>query len=74
MQGGFPAADILSPLTGIMPRWLIDILLAVGLTAGASYAAEPVAVLARRRRQGTDHPTTGHPTTGHPAKRHKQIK
>jgi ABC-type enterobactin transport system permease subunit len=34
-----------------MPRWLIDVLLAVALTAAASYAVEPVAVVARRRRQ-----------------------
>jgi hypothetical protein len=34
-----------------MPRWLEEVLLAVGLTAAASYAAEPVAVVARRRRQ-----------------------
>jgi hypothetical protein len=37
-----------------MPRWLIDILLAVALTVAASYVVEPVAVLARRRRQRDD--------------------
>jgi hypothetical protein len=49
-----PAADILSPITGLMPGWLEDVLLAVGLTVAASYAAEPVAVVARRRRQRGD--------------------
>jgi hypothetical protein len=34
-----------------MPRWLIDVLLAAGLMAAAAYAAEPVAVLARRKRR-----------------------
>jgi hypothetical protein len=37
-----------------MPRWLVDVLLAAGLMAAAAYAAEPVAVLARRRRQRGD--------------------
>jgi hypothetical protein len=48
------AADILAPLTGMMPRWLIDVLLAVGLTVAASYVVEPVAVVARRRRRRGD--------------------
>jgi hypothetical protein len=34
-----------------MPGWLLDTLLATGLLAATAYAAEPVAVLARRRRQ-----------------------
>jgi hypothetical protein len=37
-----------------MPRWLEEVLLAAGLTIAAAYAAEPVAVLARRRRQRGD--------------------
>jgi hypothetical protein len=37
-----------------MPRWLEDVLLATGLLAAASFAAEPFAVLARRRRQRGD--------------------
>jgi hypothetical protein len=43
-----------------MPRWLIDILLAVALTVAASYAVEPVAVLARRRRQRGDQSAKRH--------------
>ena len=39
-----------APLTG-MPKWLEDVLLAAGLLAATAYATEPVAVLARRRRQ-----------------------
>jgi hypothetical protein len=37
-----------------MPGWLLDTLLATGLLAATAYAAEPVAVLARRRRQRND--------------------
>jgi hypothetical protein len=51
-----PAADILSPVSG-MPRWLEDVLLAAGLLAATAYATEPVAVLARRRRQRGDQST-----------------
>jgi hypothetical protein len=53
-QTNRPVADILTPLSGIMPRWLQEVLLAVGLTAAAAYAVEPVAVVARRRRQRGD--------------------
>jgi hypothetical protein len=34
-----------------MPPWLEDVLLAAGLMAAAAYAAEPVVVLARHRRE-----------------------
>jgi hypothetical protein len=34
-----------------MPRWLVDVLLAVALTVAASYVVEPVAMVARRRRR-----------------------
>jgi hypothetical protein len=34
-----------------MPGWLEDVLLAAGLLTATAYAAEPVTVLARRRRQ-----------------------
>jgi hypothetical protein len=37
-----------------MPPWLVDVLLAVALTTVAAYTAEPVAVLARRRRRRGD--------------------
>jgi hypothetical protein len=37
-----------------MPHWLEDILVAAGLLTAAAYATEPVAVLARRRRQRGD--------------------
>ena len=49
-------ADILVPVSG-MPRWLEDVLLAAGLLAATAYATEPVAVLARRRRQRGDQST-----------------
>ena len=52
-QSQRPIADILPPLSG-MPRWLEDVLLAAGLMAATAYAAEPVAVFARRRRQRGD--------------------
>jgi hypothetical protein len=51
-----PTADILVPLSG-MPPWLEDVLLATGLLAATAYAAEPVAVFARRRRQRGDQST-----------------
>jgi LysM repeat protein len=35
---------------GGMPRWLEDVLLAVGVLAATAFAAEPAAALARRRR------------------------
>jgi nucleoid-associated protein YgaU len=35
---------------GGMPRWLQDLLLAVGVLAATAFAAEPAAALARRRR------------------------
>jgi hypothetical protein len=34
-----------------MPGWLVDVLLATGLLAATAYVTEPVAALARRRRQ-----------------------
>jgi hypothetical protein len=34
-----------------MPGWLVDILFAAGLLAATAYATEPLAALARRRRQ-----------------------
>jgi hypothetical protein len=37
-----------------MPGWLEDVLLAAGLLAATAYAAEPVTVLARRKRQRRD--------------------
>jgi hypothetical protein len=40
-----------------MPRWLEDVLLAAGLLAATAFATEPVAVLARRRRQRGDQST-----------------
>jgi hypothetical protein len=49
-QSHRPTADIASPLSG-MPGWLIDVLLATGLLTASAFAAEPVIVLARRRRQ-----------------------
>ena len=55
-QSHSPTADILPPFSG-MPRWLEDILLATGLLAATAFAAEPVAVLARRRRQRGDQST-----------------
>jgi hypothetical protein len=55
-QSHRPTADILSPVSG-MPRWLEDVLLAAGLLAATAYATEPVAVLARRRRQRGDQST-----------------
>lgn len=55
-QSHSPIADILPPFSG-MPRWLEDILLATGLLAATAFAAEPVAVLARRRRQRGDQST-----------------
>jgi hypothetical protein len=48
-----PTADFLVPLSG-MPPWLEDVLLATGLLAATAYATEPVAVLARRKRQRGD--------------------
>jgi hypothetical protein len=33
-----------------MPRWLQDVLLAVGVLAATAFIAEPAAILARRRR------------------------
>jgi hypothetical protein len=39
-----------------MPSWLLDVLVATGVLAAAAYVAEPVAVLARRRRQRRDKP------------------
>jgi hypothetical protein len=51
-----PTADILSPVSG-MPRWLEDVLLAAGLLAATAFAAEPVVVLAQRRRQRGDQST-----------------
>jgi hypothetical protein len=51
-QSHRPISDILAPVSG-MPRWLEDVLLAAGLLAATAYATEPVAVLARRRRQRT---------------------
>jgi hypothetical protein len=51
-----PIAGILAPVSG-MPRWLEDVLLGAGLLTAAAYATEPVAVLARRRRQRGDRPT-----------------
>ncbi|HEY7279711.1 MAG TPA: hypothetical protein VH594_27340 [Trebonia sp.] len=39
-----------------MPGWLEDVLLAAGLLAATAYATEPVAVLARRRRQRSGRP------------------
>ena len=51
-----PIADILAPISG-MPRWLEDMLLATGLLASVAFATEPVAVLARRRRQRGDQST-----------------
>jgi hypothetical protein len=44
-----PTADIASVIAG-MPRWLDDFLLAAGLLAASAFAAEPVVVLAKRRR------------------------
>jgi hypothetical protein len=41
-------------MTGVMPLWLVDVLLAVAATAVAAYAIEPVAVVARRRRRRGD--------------------
>ena len=38
------------PAPAGMPQWLKDVLLVTGLLAATSFAAEPVAVLARRRR------------------------
>jgi LysM repeat protein len=35
-----------------MPRWLVIMLLSVGLLIGAAFLAEPLVVLARRRRRG----------------------
>ena len=55
-QSHSPTADILPPFSG-MPRWLEDILLATGLLAATAFAAEPVAVLVRRRRQRGDQST-----------------
>jgi hypothetical protein len=55
-QSHSPIADILPPFSG-MPRWLEDILLATGLLTATAFAAEPVAVLARRRRQRGDQST-----------------
>jgi hypothetical protein len=40
-----------------MPGWLEDVLLAAGLLTATAYATEPVAVLARRRRQRGEHST-----------------
>jgi LysM repeat protein len=40
-------------LAGGMPRWLLDVLLAVGILAAAAFAAEPAAAVARRRRQAS---------------------
>jgi LysM repeat protein len=37
---------------GGMPRWLEDVLLAVGVLAATAFAAEPAAALARRRKAG----------------------
>jgi hypothetical protein len=51
-----PTAGLLAPASG-MPRWLEDVLLAAGLLAATAYATEPVAVLARRRRQRGDQST-----------------
>ncbi|HEY3879191.1 MAG TPA: hypothetical protein VGM12_11390 [Trebonia sp.] len=34
-----------------MPGWLLDVLLGTGLLIAAAYLTEPVAVLARRKRQ-----------------------
>ena len=44
-----PAAGVMAPAGG-MPRWLEDVLLAVGLLAATAFAAEPAAALARRRQ------------------------
>ena len=47
-----PAASATySAPTGGMPRWLEDVLLAVGLLAASAFASEPVAVITRRRRR-----------------------
>jgi LysM repeat protein len=39
-----------APAGGGMPRWLLDVLIAVGVLAATAFAAEPAAALARRRR------------------------
>jgi hypothetical protein len=44
------ASGLMSP--GSMPKWLEDVLLAVGLLAATAFAAEPAAAYARRRQGG----------------------
>jgi 3D (Asp-Asp-Asp) domain-containing protein len=50
--------------SGGMPRWLVEVLIAVGVLAGTAFAGEPAVALARRRRaacagRGAPRPAAG---------------
>jgi hypothetical protein len=45
-----PTAGIAMSLSG-MPRWLLVVLVGIGLLAAAAFATEPIATLAKRRRR-----------------------
>jgi LysM repeat protein len=51
-RGTAPGHTTAQASAGGMPRWLQDVLLAVGVLAATAFAAEPAAALARRRRRG----------------------